>query len=153
MIKDLINVFKKTYEEYNKDKIAAKNSIKKLNDLLEGQGEICKTFSSIDKLLRVVYSCYPDFERTTIVQPMLDFLEYRYRIADEGPENSDSYIECGYISSMYHLVRFIESDVEQAKELYDNYQYKECVEYVEKSISSIKNEFEKLKVNFIEPKN
>ena len=28
MIKDLINVFKKTYEEYNKDKIAARNSIK-----------------------------------------------------------------------------------------------------------------------------
>ena len=152
MIKDLINVFKKTYEEYNKDKIAAKNSLKKLNDLLEGQGEIFKTFCKIMKMLDAVYLYCPELERKHIIQPMLDFLKYRYRIA-EGPGDSASYIECGYITSMEHLVRFIEFDLQEAKQLYDNYQYKECVEYVEKSINSIKNEFEKVKANFVESKN
>lgn len=151
MLKDLINVFKKTYEEYNKDKIAARNSIKKLNDLLEGQGEIFKTFCKIMKMLDEVYFYCPELERKHIIEPMLDFLKYRYRIA-EGLGDSGSYIECGYITSMEHLVRLIEFNLQEAKQLYDNYQYKECVEYVEKSISSIKNEFEKVKANFIEPK-
>lgn len=54
---------------------------------------------------------------------------------------------------MEHLTKYIEFDLQEAKQLYDNYQYKQCVEYVEKSISSIKNEFEKVKANFIELKN
>ena len=152
MIKDLINVFKKTYEEYNKDKIAAKNCVKNLGKLLDGQVALCKSFYRIEKLLDLVYIYCPEHERKTLIQPLLDFLKYRYREVEPGPENSESYTEYGYIKKIEQLARYLEYDLKEAKELYDKHQYKECVEYAEKSVKYIRSEYEAVKAKFIEPK-
>lgn len=151
MIKDFIKIFKNTYNEYNKEKLAAKSALSEMKGILYRQGDLCKDLRKIDTYLNLVYLHCPEHERQTIVQPLLDFLNYRYREVSPGPNNSESFSKKGYIKKMTELAMYCEDDLRTAKELYDKKEFKNCVEHVKNSIEYIKKEFEGLDAKFILP--
>ena len=145
MIKDFIEIFKKSYKEYNKEKLIAKAKLVKLKKLLKGQAEVYKMFDKCKSLMDMLYVYCPEYERTGIFQNFYDFLTLRYKTAEAGIENSASYSNEGYVKKMRNLSLYLQTDIKRAGELYKAKNYTECSEYIDKAMKFVKDEYDGVK--------
>jgi len=153
MIRDFIKILKRSWAEYNKEKIAATQAKNEVKTMLDGQNHVYNILMYACSNLEFLYLYCPKYERNAYIQPFLDFAKYRILKSPATKENSAVYRDYGYLDKLHYVISSLESKYHIVECMYKEKRYAECIEEAKNAIEFVKNEYAEVDALCIKPNN